>query len=183
MPLGRALRAWIPLAVALSLFSAMLYAVVQQDLRSGANDPQIDMAESAAARLDAEADPQALIANTKVDLAHSLAPYLIIVDDAGKPVAAGATLHGATLVPPSGVFEHVRAGTQSRITWQPEPGVRSAIVVSRYAHGFVVAGRSLRVVEEREDAELLLIAVAWVATLVATAVACLLVAWWPALGD
>jgi hypothetical protein len=36
------------------------------------------------------------------------------------------------------------------LSWQPEAGVRSAIVVKSYPGGFVLAGRSLQSVEQRE---------------------------------
>jgi hypothetical protein len=44
---------------------------------------------------------------------------------------------------------------EDRITWQPAPGVRVAAVIVPYGGqqpGFVLAGRSLRLVEQREDA-------------------------------
>ncbi len=43
---------------------------------------------------------------------------------------------------------------EDRITWQPEPGIRSAVVVVHYTGatpGYVMAGRSLREVEWRID--------------------------------
>jgi hypothetical protein len=83
-------------------------------------------------------------------MAKSLAPYLIVFDDSGRPLAAGAQLHGATPIPPSGVFNSARAG-EVRQTWEPENGVRAAMVVVRYSGGFVLAARSLREVERRED--------------------------------
>jgi len=49
----RAVVAWLPLAVATTLLCGLIYAVLEYDLRSGADDPQIQMAEDAATRLDA----------------------------------------------------------------------------------------------------------------------------------
>jgi hypothetical protein len=73
-----------------------------------------------------------------------------------------------------GVFDYTRAHGQDRITWQPRSGVRSAAIVARYggAHpGFVLAGRSLREVEAREDRLTLMVGIAWAATLGASLVA------------
>jgi len=53
----------------------------------------------------------------------------------------------------------------------PRPGVRAATVVVGFKGGWVVAGRSLRLVEEREDLVGRLAIAGWLAALVATAVA------------
>ena len=60
---------------------------------------------------------------------------------------------------------------QDRLTWQPESGVRSAVVVQPWRDGYVVVGSSLRLVEERESNALLIAGLAWAVTLGATAVA------------
>ena len=52
-------------------------------------------------------------------MAASLAPYLIVFDDAGRPIASSARLAGAPPVPPPGVFDYTRAAGEDRITWQP----------------------------------------------------------------
>jgi len=72
------------------------------------------------------------------------------------------------------VFDYVRQHGEDRITWQPEPGVRSATVVTSYggAHpGFVLAGRSLRLVEERVDQLGLMVGLGWFGILFAALVA------------
>ena len=58
--------------------------------------------------------------------------------------------------PPPGVFDFVRSNRIERVTWQPQPGVRVASVITRVdikgkPSGFVLAGRSLRMVEKQED--------------------------------
>ena len=174
--LRRAALLWPPLAVGATFLCGLVYAAMQQDLRRGADDPQVTMAEDAAARLDAGTAPSALPPAT-VDLARGLAPYLIIFDERGRPVASDAVLAGSTPVPPSGVFEAVRAGGEDRITWQPASGVRSAIVVTSYRGGFVLAGRSLRLVEQRESDVEAIVAIIWLATLAAVALASLGADW------
>jgi len=148
------LKYWLLSAIIICGICFIIYAVVQQDMRQGANDPQIQMAEDAAAQLASGQQAQTVVPAQKVDIATSLAPYLIIFDDTGKPIASSAQLNGQTPTIPSGVFDYVRQMGEDRITWQPQPGVRSAIVVTQFkgAHsGFVVAGRSLREVEIREN--------------------------------
>ena len=88
--------------------------------------------------------------SNKIDISQSLAPYLVIYDTSHQIVASSATLHGEPLAPPSGVFDNAQTSGMNVLTWQPEAGVRSAIVVKSYPGGFVLAGRSLQSVEERE---------------------------------
>src|SRR5207245_10626154 len=57
----RAMTLWVPIAVAVTGLTVVVYSAVQQDLRQGGNDPQIQMAEDAAARLNAGAMSGAVI--------------------------------------------------------------------------------------------------------------------------
>jgi hypothetical protein len=64
--------------------------------------------------------------------------------------------------------------SKDRITWQPQSGVRSAIVVTQFKGpnpGFILAGRSLREVEIREDDIMHLIFLGWIAILLVTLLA------------
>ncbi len=162
-------RHWVPFAVVSTLFCGLIYATVQQNIRSSANDPQIQIAETIGNALVGGQAPQAVIPDSRVDIATSLANYAILYDDAGKPVIASGQLHGNVPTLPPGIFEYVRAHGEDRITWQPEPDVRSAIVVIRFVgpkkSGFILVGRSLREIEKREDRLVKMIALAWAATL------------------
>jgi len=166
------LKPWLPFAVAATLIIGLGYTLAQQVLRMSANDPQIQMAEDAATALAAGQSVESIVPSTKVDIASSLAPYLVVFDESGKPIASSGWLHNQmpTLPPGVGVFDYVRAAPrgENRITWQPERGVRSAIVVVRISgarQGFVMAGRSLREVEVREDNALQMSVLGGIATL------------------
>ena len=54
-------RVWLPFAVIVTAFCGLAYVTVQQALRQGANDPQIQMAEDAAAALDGGAGVDAIV--------------------------------------------------------------------------------------------------------------------------
>ncbi len=116
-----------------------------------ANDPQIQMAEDVANQLNSGMEPASLIPAAQVEISNSLAPFLMVFDDSGKVVASSARLHGETPTYPTGVLEYARQNGQDRVTWQPEAGVRMATVVVPATNGFVMAGRSLREVEIREN--------------------------------
>ena len=138
-----------------------LYAIPQQVLRTGADDPQIQMATDLAARLNQvgvdDGLRQGVLVNNggMVDMGRSLSPFLIVYDDQGRALGSNAQLNGVTPVPPSGVFDYVRTHGEERVSWQPvrgSHGVRIAAVVERVngpQPGFVLAGRSMREVEAR----------------------------------
>lgn len=165
------LRYWLLMAVIVTGFAGLIYAIVQQDIRHTADDPQIQMAEDIAAQLASGQQVQQVVPAEKVNIATSLAPYVIVFDATGTPLASSAQLNGQIPTLPSGVFASVRQGGEDRITWQPEVGVRSAVVVTQFrgAHtGFVLVGRSLREAEKREDDLLQITLVGWAAMLFAT---------------
>jgi hypothetical protein len=135
--------------------------IAQQVLRMSANDPQIQLAEDGAQRLSAGEDAVRILPERQVDRSSSLAPFVIVYDDAGRPIASSARLDGSTPRPPKGVFDFGRANREERVTWQPRPGIRIAAVVTRSTNGFVVAGRNMREVEERKTLVLKLAATGW----------------------
>jgi hypothetical protein len=131
----------------------LVYVVVQQSLRQSANDPQIQMAEDAAAALARGQDAASIVPESQVDLGRSLAPFLMLFDDAGQVIGTSGLLHGQPPVLPSGVLAYAGQNGEDRVTWQPEAGVRIATVIVHSGGpngGFALAGRSLREVEERE---------------------------------
>lgn len=142
---------WLPLAALAVLLLGVAGIAVQQNYRTSANDPQVQMATDARLALMNGAAPQSLVPTHAVDLAQSLAPYLIIYDASGTVVASSATLNGQTPEIPHGVLDSAKSMDMDILTWQPATGVRSAIVVQYYDGGYVLAGRSLKQVEIRED--------------------------------
>jgi hypothetical protein len=174
----RSLRVWLPIAVAVTLLSGLVYTLVQQALRQTANDPQIQMAEDTAAQLDAGSAATSLVPRARVDIAASLAPFLIVYDSTGGVIASSATLDGTTPVVPAGVRASARANGEDTITWEPRSGVRIAtVVVPVRTGGSVLAGRSLREVELRESDLLGATALAWLFILGAVAVTILGIEW------
>ncbi len=174
------LRHWLPLALVCTALCLLVYGAVQQDLRMGGNDPQIQMAEDTAVALAGGAAVGSVIPTPQIDVARSLAPFVIAYDDSGKVLASSGLLHGQVPALPPGVLDYVRQHGQDRVTWQPEPGVRIAAVVARFdgrQSGSVLAGRSLREVEKRESDLLLLSGAALVVTLGASLLAVALCEW------
>jgi len=170
--LRTAFAVFLPLAVLATLLSGLVAVVAQQGLRTGADSPELQLAEDAAVALDAGAAPAAVTGGVAVDMARSLAPFVVGFDTAGHVLATGGRLDGADPAPPIGVLQHATSGTPNRVTWQPRDGVRIATVSVAWGGGTVMAGRSLREVERRVDVTQQLVMLGWAATLVVLAIAC-----------
>ncbi len=163
----RAVAAWLPLAVAITILVGLAYGLEQQDLRQGADDPQVQLAEDTAAHLNGGSPLNSVVssATPRVDIASSLAAFVIVYGRHDDPQASSAVLDNRVPRLPAGVTASARSSGEDRVTWQPRAGVRIAAVVVPFKDGSVLAGRSLRLVEQREDQALLLAVAGWAAAM------------------
>jgi len=70
--------------------------------------------------------------------------FAAIYDPSGHVIAGTATLHGRLPQPPKGVFDYMRAHEEDWVSWQPEVGIRVALVGQRLPSGdFALAGQSI----------------------------------------
>jgi len=152
----------------LTLVFLTIYAVGQQIIRQTANDPQIQIAEDSAAYLSRGGTATDFDNPNKTDMAQSLTPFLMVYSLEGKPLASSGQLSGKMPFMPLGVLEAAARG-ENRVTWQPTPSLRFALVVHPIAGqnaGYVAVGRSLREIEIREDNLLKISALAWLAGII-----------------
>jgi sensor histidine kinase regulating citrate/malate metabolism len=162
-------QVWILIAVAVTLLCGTLYTGIQHQERTGANDPQIQLAQDIASNPTTPASEA--IPTAKVDVTKSLANFAVVYDDQSKVVVSSMDLHGQTPTIPQGVLDYTKAHGEDRLTWQPEKGVRLAIVVTKITgngSGFVLVGRSLKEVESRLVDLEVGIAAGWLVTLLIT---------------
>jgi hypothetical protein len=150
----RLFRFVLKLAIVAGIFLTVS-VIGQQILRQDANDPQIQMAEDAAATLTNENIPAAVVPRgALIDPAKSLAPFIAVYDVNGKILESSGVVGGKPPMPPSGVFAYAQAHSEDRVTWQAASGDRMATVIvpvhGRFT-GFVLVARSLREVESRES--------------------------------
>jgi hypothetical protein len=195
---------------AVTVIFGTIYAALQQNIRQSANDPQIQMAEDAAAALSVGAVPASVMPadRTVIDASTSLSPFIMVFDENGTLLESSMKVGDTLPVPPKGVFDftrsnagevfsgplapisrlrmqfasNVRPAGEDRITWQTATGLRFATVIIHWSassggaisSGFVLAGRSLREVENREGQLVWIVLAGWVVALVMTAVISLL---------
>lgn len=164
----RIIAYWLPLAVVITGLCVLIYAAVQQNYRMNANDPQIQLAEDAAAALDQGAAPSAVIPQSKTDIASSLAPFVMVFDKQGQVLASSGTFEGSFPVYPIGALTAADKSGENRVTWQPQPGLRFASVVHTTGSGYVVAARSLREVENRIQQTTFFTGITWLTALAAS---------------
>jgi hypothetical protein len=94
----------------------------------------------------------------------------VIYDPSGSVLATDGQIDGGPPKIPAGVLDSARANGFDAVTWQPRPDLRFATVTESWTGGSVMAGRSLRLVEQRETQFELLVAAGWLATLIALAI-------------
>jgi hypothetical protein len=192
MKYRNALIAWMPLAVAVTGLCLLVYTTLHQNYRQSLNDPQIQLAEDAANGLSRGGGIENILwretplqvstsSRSFIDIATSLSPWVAYYAPNGTPLESTGLLHGSLPAIPDGALTDAENGKgkdspilgESRITWQPETGIRQAIVIVRVPDqsrgiGFVVAGRNMREVESREGRLSLMVGLAWLSILITT---------------
>lgn len=182
------LKAWLPLAFALTVVCGLIYGTVQQNYRQSANDPQIQMVEDIIDALNTGLQPENLSSPTKMDIAKTLSPFMIIYDATGTPIVSSGYLNNQVPTLPAGVLDYAKAHGQHRLTWQPRPDVRAAAVIQYYQApaspdlkngqaGYVLAGRSLRDIEKNENQTFYLTLIGWIISLLGSLIIMLLLNW------
>ena len=148
---ARALRLfpWICTGLIVGLIYGSMYTVMQQDLRLGANDPQIQLAQDAAAQLTQGKSKAAVLPTMRVDLDKSLAPAVIIYGSTGRPLAGNGYIGGSLPDFPRGALQSNDATAYHAVTWQPNKNLRLAVVIVKAGDNYVLSARSLAEVERR----------------------------------
>src|SRR5436305_8439403 len=96
------LRRWLPMAVVITVLSGTVFVVGQQVLRADGNDPQVQMAEDAAA----QGETVAAAGLPAVDIKTSLAPWLIVYGSDRRALGGSARLNGKLPDFPTSAFDH-----------------------------------------------------------------------------
>jgi len=135
---------------------ATLYVVEQQAGRNAVEDaPRALLSAGEAAAAATQPD--------RVDLTRYLGTFWVHYDAAGDPIAGNGYLGGSLARVPAGVLAAAKSSGEDAVSWEPEPGLRFAIVAQPAGQDVVVAGQSLLRTEQRADRVLIYIALALVA--------------------
>jgi hypothetical protein len=148
----------------LTILCGLIYAAVQQSHRSGANDPQLQIALDLKNAIENNHSTARWLPDDSIEISKSLSVFTTLYNNAGEPVRSSGFLDGQLPRMPRGVFDFTKKRREDVITWQPQPGVRMAMVVESVNSpqiGFVAVGRSLSEVEKRESNLTTMVLVAW----------------------
>ena len=158
--MGRILG-WLAAAVVVTLIFGSVYVAFQQLGRRSANDAPAAAAAARVQQVPAGTEPAA-----RVELTPASGVFVVVYGADDKPESGTATLHGALPVVPAGVLRTARDSGIDTVTWQPEPGLRMAIVARSSAGRVVVAGQSLAPYEDRDRTTMIFLALGWLGSLV-----------------
>jgi len=141
---------WLAATIIVTITFGAIYGSVQQALRLSANDPQIQLAEDTAHRLDSGVTPTQAVSG-RVDVGSSLAPFVIIYSKSGLPIAGDGYLDGSLPNIPYGALASAHPGHDNTVTWELQDSIRLASVEVSAHNYYVLSARSLREVEKREN--------------------------------
>ena len=135
--------------IGLILLYGVTYLFNNQKERNQADIAPEHLAMATKAKLEKGIAPADAIKDRKIiDLASSDSLFIVIYDAAGVCHNSTAKIHGVDPLIPLGALTVSREKRENKITWQPEAGIRAAIVILPWTlnglDGYVVAGKSLR---------------------------------------
>jgi hypothetical protein len=147
-----------------SLCLGVMYVAEQQNFRSHANDPQVQLATDIRNYLESGQMAEKWLPNN-IDLSRSLGLFVTLYDKNERLVHSTGFLEEKTPLLPKGIFDYVNSHGEERVTWQPRHDIRLAMIivsVKSPAIGFVAVGRSLKEVEARTSNLLHIVFIGWI---------------------
>lgn len=157
-----------PWFVAITLLSGLFFLLVQQSVRLGANEPLVEIAGELSERLSEKKGIPQEFPSKKIDMTRSLTTFFYVFDSSRNLIGTTASLNNGEATIPQGVLQIAKDKEENRVTWQPQRGVRNALVVKHFkgqSEGYVAVGKSLREVEQLEYTLQTLTAIGWITAL------------------
>lgn len=143
---------WAPLAVVILSFFGAGYMATEYVIRSSAYDPQIQIAEDFARALASGEDVKKLVPDAQVDIANSLASFIVTYGDDFKPTKSSGNHDAQIPTPNKSVFDSAKTNSQHSMEWEAYDNINVAIVMRRYEgaqSGYVMVGRNIREINRR----------------------------------
>lgn len=151
-------------ATIITILAMLIYTSVQQAHRSAANDPQLQIVTDICNRLKKGGSIDKWFNNDTIEISQSLSVFSTLFDNQGQPVISTGVLNGKMPHLPEGVFDFASKKGEDVFTWQPQGGVRMAIVLRSLQsspYSFVASGRALKETEKREQNLLWMSLISW----------------------
>jgi len=156
----RRIIGWLAAAVIVTVVFASMYVAFQQSGRMAANTAPAAAADAEVQLLGSTPAPPAP-ALPRAELTPDTGVFVIVYGPDNNPETGTAVLHGALPKVPSGVLDTARSAGSDVVTWQPEPGLRMAIVARSSEGNVVVAGQSLTPFEATDGRILVYLGLGW----------------------
>ncbi len=154
--------------VIISSFCLLVYVAVQQNYRTNADDPQIQIARELKIKYSKSGLDSLSDAKDKIEISSaSIFPFYVIYDENANPVISNALLYNNMPKLPLGVFRAAKEKGENKISWQPAPGLRFATIIVHVTgkfNGYILSGRSLLETEKRIENLTLMTGLAWLFT-------------------
>lgn len=160
-------NSWLDILFVITIITTVfgvIYVTVQQCYRSGADDPQIQLVRDINLKLHTGKSIDRFF-DDSINIAQSLSPFVVLFNENGKPLRSSGYLNDKMPELPADVFDFTKANGEHNVTWQPQSGVRIAMVIlysNSSPAGFIAAGRSLQEVEIREHNMVVMILIGWI---------------------
>jgi len=147
-----------------TVLCGLIYVTVQQSHRSGANDPQLQVALDLKNAIEANRSTETLMAGDSIEILKSLSVFKTFYNKNREPIQSTGFLNGELPRIPRSVLDFTERNQENVLTWQPQRDVRLAMVIEAIKSpsiAFVAVGRSLKEVEKRESTLVTMVVVAW----------------------
>jgi len=148
----------------ITVLCGLIYVTVQQSHRTGANDPQLQIALDLKNAIETDRSTVQWMPGDTIEISKSLSVFKTFYNRNGEPVQSTGFLDGQLPRIPKTVLDFTERNRENVITWQPQRDIRLAMVIESVKSpsiGFVAVGRSLKEVEKRESTLVTMVLVAW----------------------
>jgi len=167
-------------AIITTALSGFIYVSVQQQYRTGADDPQTQIARDIAYKLAQNKTASEQATADTINLEQSLGTFMQLYDGAGKLTYSNGFIGTTAPTAPDGVLAEAKLKGEYGVSWQPARNVRLASVIvytGGERPGYVLVGRSLWEVEKRENNLLTMTFLCWLVCMGVICVHALLQGW------
>jgi len=158
---------WVAAALIVTIVFGSVYLTLQHIGRQEVND-----APAAAAAAQVQNIGSEPVTGPRLEPTPGRGIFVIVYGEDNKPVSTTVTLHGDVPDLPAGVLDTTRTAGADAVTWQPEPGLRMAVVTRQVSGKVVVAGQSLTPFENMDRWTQFVLTAGWLGSMLVLAAAC-----------